>query len=728
MSSGSSLFDIDYVGDGFCTDRSSLCALTYAKRLNLLHKRSIPFTLPSVTASPSKFDSQTMMTEKSIQEIVKTSSHMIAKLKRSGENSSRNDNFLIDQYFQRGLAYEKLNKIDRAITDFTTCISIDRNCAAAYFNRSNLLTIQRNIPAAIDDLNKAVDLEPDNMTYIQNRQMLLRESGLYLHAISDAKRSVFIARVQHSKEMDLNSSHGSVKSIELAFSVAKNTRSDDDLLPIIQIIKNSKMFNQFDKEPHVLAGIASKMELTDCKKGEVLYEEGGSNLQLHIILSGEIKIAKNIQFADESGNLVKELATLVTLSKGQFFGHGKNDLVPMEDDSTGLLSVSCIVTQNDTRLLTLQKEDYNAILSQFNLTLRNEAMLMLQKSCYSFFRSWDEDKLRVMAASATVKYFNFNKKIVRAGSVVKHLYILRKGLVKIIKPAPKFFLLRSGEYAEVGLDGKVKSKSPQSTPDIYGSRSPALASVFVSQKSFPFAPVDEDDADVGTLHNSGSFMMGRFSPSSSERHIISPLSTSMEVSGGDSDNDSAERRSSGNVWSRHMHGKQLSFPLSSPTGNRRQGSVSSAGSTSNFTKLSANSGGSSRNNRGTHLNLSSSEEWFTVATLMPDQVFGETSILHQMDKFTPPSGEDVNTNLSNDLPLPDLPISTYSAVACTAVEVYCFEADMLLSMGIAQNDRIIKQLRECLKSNDPSTESIVAAYNSKFKKTSQKSRILRALT
>ena len=60
-----------------------------------------------------------------IQEVVKSSSQMIAKLKRSGENSDRSDNVLIDQYFQRGLAYEKLNKIDRAISDFTACINID---------------------------------------------------------------------------------------------------------------------------------------------------------------------------------------------------------------------------------------------------------------------------------------------------------------------------------------------------------------------------------------------------------------------------------------------------------------------------------------------------------------------------------------------------------------------------------------------------------------------------
>jgi len=59
-------FDIDFIGDGFCTDRTSVCALTYSKRLNLLHKRSIPFTLPSITTSSEKlltYDPQTMMAE-----------------------------------------------------------------------------------------------------------------------------------------------------------------------------------------------------------------------------------------------------------------------------------------------------------------------------------------------------------------------------------------------------------------------------------------------------------------------------------------------------------------------------------------------------------------------------------------------------------------------------------------------------------------------------------------
>ena len=96
-----------------------------------------------------------------------------------------------------------------------------------------------------------------------------------------------------------------------------------------------------------------------------------------------------------------------------------------------------------------------------------------------------------------------------------------------------------------------------------------------------------------------------------------------------------------------------------------------------------------------------------------------------------------------------VPISPYTAVACTAVEVllndkclltesdkvlhlnilqvYSFDAETLLSLDIAQNARIIKLLRESLKSNDPPQESIVTAYNSKFRKTLHKSRVMKTL-
>ena len=59
-----------------------------------------------------------------------------------------------------------------------------------------------------------------------------------------------------------------MKSVDLAFTVPPNIRTDSDLLPIIQVLKNSKIFNQFEKEPEVMTELASKMELVVRQSGE----------------------------------------------------------------------------------------------------------------------------------------------------------------------------------------------------------------------------------------------------------------------------------------------------------------------------------------------------------------------------------------------------------------------------------------------------------------------------
>ena len=112
---------------------------------------------------------------------------------------------------------------------------------------------------------------------------------------------------------------------------------------------------------------------------------------------------------------------------------------------------------------------------------------MLRTSCYSFFRSWDEHKIRAMAAAAKVKYFNYNRKIIKSGQLVKELLIIRKGIVKIIKSVPKNLLLTSDEHVEVGLDGKVKSRSRGGSPGqvselVLGQGGSGMGDVFLSQK------------------------------------------------------------------------------------------------------------------------------------------------------------------------------------------------------------------------------------------------------
>ena len=81
---------------------------------------------------------------------------------------------------------------------------------------------------------------------------------------------------------------------------------------------------------------------------------------------------------DEEGAITNDLVILIVLSQGQFFGHGQvvkkklkilhyllskilivngiqEDLVPIEDENSGKVCASCIVSDIDTRLLTLKK-------------------------------------------------------------------------------------------------------------------------------------------------------------------------------------------------------------------------------------------------------------------------------------------------------------------------------------------------------------------------------------
>lgn len=327
-------------------------------------------------------------------------------------------------------------------------------------------------------------------------------------------------------------------------------------------------------------------------------------------------------------------------------------------------------TQTMLRYVTLKyvaRADYNQIMDTFNVTIREEALHMLMHSCYSFFRSWEEELLRTMAAAATVKYFNYNRKIIKAGSLVKQLLILRKGLVKIIKSAPKMFLLRSDEFVEVGLDGKVKNpnnRSQLSTPDVRPAGSPAhsQSNVFLSQPPRLHSPLSSksiaftfEDVVAQTMEKSSPspthaagfhalFAMssrvrspGYSSPISLERKL-SPMSSAIALGKFDDDSDDDL---SASVLS--LRGGGGGGGGGGSRGGRRKGSHGSLGSLASFgnsvassSKNSLHSAAStaySKNSSRGQPVLASNEEWFTVATLMPDQVFGEVSILHQLNKF-----------------------------------------------------------------------------------------------
>ncbi len=100
-----------------------------------------------------------------------------------GGKNSKPAAYLFTPYFQRGLANEKLNEVQKAISDYTACLSIEPKFAPAYFNRGGLYRSLGDMDAASADLNMAVQLDPSNVIYRSNRSLLFRQRGFFLDAI-----------------------------------------------------------------------------------------------------------------------------------------------------------------------------------------------------------------------------------------------------------------------------------------------------------------------------------------------------------------------------------------------------------------------------------------------------------------------------------------------------------------------------------------------------------------
>jgi tetratricopeptide (TPR) repeat protein len=67
----------------------------------------------------------------------------------------------IDAYFNRGIAYEKVNMLDKAIKDYSKVIKLDPGMNEAYINRALLYKKGKRYNLAIEDFNTAIELRPN---------------------------------------------------------------------------------------------------------------------------------------------------------------------------------------------------------------------------------------------------------------------------------------------------------------------------------------------------------------------------------------------------------------------------------------------------------------------------------------------------------------------------------------------------------------------------------------
>lgn len=420
-------FEIDYVGTG-----------SFQKsQLNLLHKRSVELFKNSdaiLSARGLHHRSKDVFTKE-----VKSASVQIAALMRREKVTSAKyipSSTLFMPTFQRAIGHERLGEIDKAIKDYSFCLRIDPKSSAVSFNRAGLFKIKGNYKAAIEDMNRAINIDPANIEYRNYRALLFRESNQYVEAVKDT----LIERALY-KQPDIAKSlmaGGDVKldgdllyatkmiedPIISSIAVPPGTRQRRQLESIAGFIRSLKFFAPFSNNKDVINKISQKLELATFAKGSFIFHEGDFGDQFFIIYDGEVSIVKMKKTIDDN----EELKVLVKMYRGQSFGETALE-------SQGGLRTAGALSSQLTRLFTLRAEDYQTILSQYKSVLSEEVRHVLGSSL--LFNSWEPSKLDYLSSFAVVRGFGANTEILKANEKCNNLYLIKSGIVKIMKSMPK---------------------------------------------------------------------------------------------------------------------------------------------------------------------------------------------------------------------------------------------------------------------------------------------------
>jgi len=379
---------------------------------------------------------------------------------------------LLQPYFQRALALERLNQIPRAVLDYDKVLLIDPKNASAWFNRSNLNISLGNADEALVDLNKAINLDPMNLTYRNNKARLLRSKGEYMDAINETMihRAIETQPEFMRKEFDsgrepnIDSSGLKRKALPtdpilIVLSLPKAERARKKLAAVVDFISQLKFFQAFKNDPAVLMEIASEVELTSYDRGEFVFEEGMLGEHFFMILDGEVSIVKCKK--TENGDIIST-NVLVRLFRGYTFGE------TALEKKDGVRSAGALASQ-PTQLLGLHVDIYSKIVQTYNAAIRAEVRLVLS-SCPAFSELTPE-ALTTLAKDAIVRSFTSNKEILKTGEKSKYLYIVKHGLVKVIKKLKrpkvaniKVFTPYSGKVQKPETPGLWVLEKSYSTP------------------------------------------------------------------------------------------------------------------------------------------------------------------------------------------------------------------------------------------------------------------------
>lgn len=92
---------------------------------------------------------------------------------------------LATAHTNRGLAYERLERFDKALSDYSLAIELNPSSAVAHNNRGNVHAAMGNLESALADHSRAIEIDPDYAFAYFNRGVDLEELGRFDEAIAD---------------------------------------------------------------------------------------------------------------------------------------------------------------------------------------------------------------------------------------------------------------------------------------------------------------------------------------------------------------------------------------------------------------------------------------------------------------------------------------------------------------------------------------------------------------
>jgi hypothetical protein len=104
------------------------------------------------------------------------------------------DPFNSSAFYNRGVAYIRLNKLEEAISDFDRAIELDPKNVNAYLNRGIAHGESNNLEQAISDFDQVITLDPDNVNGYINRGIAYGKSNNLNQAIVDFEHALKLAQ------------------------------------------------------------------------------------------------------------------------------------------------------------------------------------------------------------------------------------------------------------------------------------------------------------------------------------------------------------------------------------------------------------------------------------------------------------------------------------------------------------------------------------------------------